>query len=36
MPAGFDRTFAEMTMDEKNPISHRGLSVKKLVEFLSQ
>lgn len=35
VPEGFDRTFAEMTMDEKNPISHRGRSVAKLVEFLA-
>ncbi|MCU0324340.1 MAG: non-canonical purine NTP diphosphatase [Spirosomaceae bacterium] len=35
VPEGFDKTFAEMTMDEKNPISHRGHSVAKLVEFLA-
>lgn len=35
VPEGYDKTFAEMTMDEKNPISHRGRSVAKLVEFLS-
>ena len=28
------RTFAQMTADEKNAISHRGRAVKKLVEFL--
>ena len=33
-PEGFDKTFAEMTLDEKNKISHRGLAVQKLVEFL--
>jgi XTP/dITP diphosphohydrolase len=33
-PEGYDRTFAGMTMEEKNPISHRGLAVQKLVEHL--
>lgn len=35
-PKGYDRTFAEMTMEEKNPISHRGLAVQKLVEYLQK
>ena len=30
-PAGHDRTFAEMTHDEKNAISHRADSFKKLI-----
>lgn len=34
MPDGFDRTFAEMTDEEKNSISHRGIAVRKLVAFL--
>lgn len=34
VPDGFDRTFAEMTVDEKNAISHRGRAVGRLVEFL--
>jgi len=33
-PTGFDRSFAEMDLEEKNKISHRGLAVKKLQEFL--
>lgn len=33
-PNGYDRTFAEMTMDEKSDMSHRGLAVNRLVEFL--
>ncbi|MEL4454948.1 non-canonical purine NTP diphosphatase [Lutimonas vermicola] len=33
-PRGFDKTFAEMDLHEKGLISHRGLAVKKLVEFL--
>ena len=36
MPEGYDRTFAQMTMEEKNQISHRGRAVAKLVEFLLQ
>jgi XTP/dITP diphosphohydrolase len=36
MPEGYDRTFAEMTMEEKNPISHRGLAVEKMIDFLNQ
>jgi XTP/dITP diphosphohydrolase len=34
IPEGFDRTFAEMEIEEKNKISHRAIAVKKLVEFL--
>ena len=34
-PTGFDQSFAEMTMAQKNEISHRGLAVKKLLHFLS-
>lgn len=33
-PIGYDRTFAELTSDEKNAISHRGKAVRKLVAFL--
>lgn len=33
-PNGYDRSFAQMTIGEKTEISHRGLAVKKLVEFL--
>lgn len=33
-PDGYSRTLAEMTMEEKNAISHRGLAVKQLVSFL--
>lgn len=31
---GMGRTFAELTLDEKNEISHRGKAVKALVSFL--
>lgn len=33
-PTGFDRSFAELLMEEKNAISHRGKAVKKLAAFL--
>jgi len=34
IPEGFDKTYAEMSLDEKNKISHRALAVKKLISFL--
>ncbi|MDD3329983.1 MAG: non-canonical purine NTP diphosphatase [Bacteroidales bacterium] len=33
-PDGYHKTFAEMDILEKNRISHRGLSIQKLVNFL--
>lgn len=33
-PDGFEETFAEMSMEVKNQISHRGRATQKLVEFL--
>ena len=33
-PLGFDQTFAEMDMETKGRISHRGLAVQKLVAYL--
>lgn len=35
-PAGYDQTFAEMSLEEKNVISHRGKAIRALVEFLSK
>lgn len=35
-PGGYDKTFAEMELAEKNLISHRALAVKKLVNFLRE
>ena len=32
---GFDKTFAELSLEEKSTISHRGLAVKQLIEFCS-
>lgn len=34
-PDGYSVTFADMTADEKNAISHRGRATKKLEEFFS-
>ena len=34
VPEGYEQTFAEMTQEEKNAISHRGRAVAKFVEFL--
>ncbi|MDO4758970.1 MAG: non-canonical purine NTP diphosphatase [Rikenellaceae bacterium] len=36
VPDGFDRTFAEMSGEEKNAISHRGRAVRKLVAYLHE
>ena len=33
---GFDKTFAELTMEEKSTISHRGIAVKELILFLQK
>ena len=32
----FDKTFAELTMEEKSTISHRGIAVKELILFLQK
>ncbi|MEI6816427.1 MAG: non-canonical purine NTP diphosphatase [Bacteroidota bacterium] len=34
MPDGYNRTFAEMTLIEKNNISHRAIAVSKLKAYL--
>ena len=36
VPDGFDKTFGEMSMEEKNRISHRTAAVVKLVEYLQK
>jgi len=35
-PNGYDVTFAEMEMSEKNRISHRALAMQKLIDFLRE
>lgn len=35
MPEGNDKTFAQMSAEEKNAISHRKLAFTKLAEFIS-
>jgi XTP/dITP diphosphohydrolase len=32
---GYDKTFAEISLDEKNKIGHRGKAVTQLIEFLN-
>ncbi len=34
MPEGYNKTFAELTPEEKNKISHRGIATRKLIDFL--
>ncbi|MBF25389.1 MAG: non-canonical purine NTP pyrophosphatase, RdgB/HAM1 family [Flavobacteriales bacterium] len=34
VPNGFKKTFAEMSLEEKNTISHRSQAIKKLIEYL--
>jgi XTP/dITP diphosphohydrolase len=36
VPNGYDKTFAELSIAEKNKISHRARAVNKLVEYLNQ
>lgn len=34
IPNGYDRTFAEMSAEDKNAISHRSIAVSKMADFL--
>ncbi len=34
IPDGYSKTFAEMSLEEKNSISHRKIALKKLLDFL--
>lgn len=34
VPDGYDKTLAEITLEEKNAISHRGKAIRALAEFL--
>lgn len=36
IPEGFSKTFAEMSLEEKGKISHRGLAFRQLIEFLKK
>lgn len=36
VPEGYEKTFAEMDLDLKNQISHRGKAIEKLVRFLKE
>lgn len=36
VPEGYEQTFAEMTAEQKNQISHRAIAIRKLVEFLKK
>ena len=35
VPDGYDRTFAEMSLTEKNGLSHRTRAIEKMLEYLS-
>lgn len=35
IPDGFEKSFAQMNLEEKNLISHRALAIKKLATFLN-
>jgi XTP/dITP diphosphohydrolase len=34
IPQGYEKTFAEMTGEEKDRLSHRGKAIEKLANFL--
>lgn len=34
IPDGYDKSFAQLSLAEKNNISHRGKAIQKLIEFL--
>jgi XTP/dITP diphosphohydrolase len=36
VPVGFTETFAELTNDVKNLISHRGVAVRKMIQMLAE
>ena len=35
-PDGFDKSFAELTQEEKNRISHRAMAYAKALEFVDE
>ena len=34
-PSGYDSSFAQMSIQQKNEISHRGIAVRKFIEYLN-
>ncbi|MCB7479937.1 non-canonical purine NTP diphosphatase [Christiangramia sediminis] len=36
LPDGYNNSFAEMELEEKSKISHRGIAFKELIEYLSK
>jgi len=36
LPEGFSKTFAEMSLDEKNLIAHRAKAIEKFVKFIDE
>jgi XTP/dITP diphosphohydrolase len=36
IPEGYTQTFAELSLEEKNTISHRAIATKKLIDFLQK
>jgi XTP/dITP diphosphohydrolase len=36
IPDGYDTTFAEMGLEQKKTISHRGYAIEKLIQFLKE
>ena len=34
VPEGYDKSFAELSLEEKNKISHRAMAVQKLADYL--
>ncbi len=35
-PIGYDKTFAEMSAEEKNAISHRSIATEKLIHYITE
>ena len=36
IPDGFEKTFAQMKLDEKNKVSHRSIAIQELIRFLKK